>query len=264
MKKHMKRKSDWSPRAEKSMAYKLGLSKYPYSFRCDFRSDGLGSRGKSLKALHDPAFVKAWAETGANYTEITGNEIPDIRWRSHIAVWAAHHGLSLEGDFVDCGVWTGIMAQMICRLTDLHKSNKSYWLFDTWTGIPTAGLVGSDLSRANKHNSSTYHQHSAFDAVKANFAKWKNCKLVQGVLPQSIETVKIEKISYLSVDLNNSVAEKGCLDLLWPKLVPGAFVVIDDYDWNGNDLQRDMWDSFAASKHKMIATLPTGQGLIIV
>jgi hypothetical protein len=75
--------------------------------------------------------------------------------------------------------------------------------------------------------------------------------------------VKIEKIAYLSVDLNNSVAEKGTIEALWPKMVPNGMVVIDDYGWTAHHAQQSMWDDFAASKGTMIVTLPTGQGLLI-
>jgi hypothetical protein len=64
-------------------------------------------------------------------------------------------------------------------------------------------------------------------------------------------------------DLIKDLAGKSSIEALWPKLVPNAFIVLDDYGWTAHHAQQNMWDAFAASKGKMIVTLPTGQGLLI-
>jgi hypothetical protein len=253
----------WAPAVKKSLTYKAGLGKYPYHLKGDYKGDGFGTRGKSLKFMQDPIFDRAWEETAAIYRSTIGEEVPDVRWRAHVAIWAARNGLALEGDFVECGVFMGTLAQMICRLTEFGHSSKKFWLCDTWTGVPVEGLSGDDLAMAETHNKGTYHRHNVFDAVQDIFKPWPSCNFVRGILPQSLESSKIEKIAYLSVDLNNSVAEKSCIEALWPKLTKGAIVVIDDYGWTAHRVQQDMWDNFAASKGLMIVTLPTGQGLLI-
>jgi hypothetical protein len=253
----------WSSPSPQSLVYKAGLSRFPYRLKCNFVGDGLGTRKQSLTFMADPAFEAAWTDTVATYWQATGENAPDTRWRAHVAVWAARHGLALEGDFVDCGVFTGTLAQMICRLTDFPSCGKNYWLFDTWSGVPTEGLAGSDLALANRHNALEYHRHDVYATVEKTFSAWPACRLVRGALPQSLAAAAIEKIAYLSVDLNNSVAEKGTIEALWPKLVPNAFVVIDDYGWVEYRAQQVMWDAFAAAQGRMIATLPTGQGLLI-
>lgn len=244
----MPMKNKWSPAVKKSLAFRTGLAKYPYVLKCDYKGDGFGTRGKSLKFMDDPAFARAWEETAAACQAGTGEETPDIRWRAHIAVWAARRGLALEGDFVDCGVFMGVLAQSVCRLTDFASSGKTYWLFDTWSGVPEEGLSGGDLAVARARNAENYHKRDVYGDARRVFSAWPACKLVRGVLPGSLDLAKIGKIAYLSVDLNNSVAEKGCIEALWDRLVPGAIVLIDDYCWSAHRDQQDMWDAFAASK----------------
>ena len=53
------------------------------------------------------------------------------------------------------------------------------------------------------------------------------------------------------------------MDRLWPQLSVGAIIIIDDYGFVGHDAQYAMWNAFAAERDLMIATLPTGQGLLI-
>src|SRR5579859_1387514 len=77
------KKALWSPAVKKSLGFKTGLSKHPYRLNCDFKGDGLGTRGKSLKFMVDPSFDQAWIETAETYREATGEDAPDIRWRAH-------------------------------------------------------------------------------------------------------------------------------------------------------------------------------------
>lgn len=254
----------WTPAVKTSLLHRMGLSKRPYVLNCDYKGDALGTRGKSLKFMEDPAFVSAWEATTRDFHDATGEMMPDTRWRAHIAVWSARRALKLPGDFIDCGVFTGALAQMICRLTDFKDSGKNWWLFDTWEGVPEAGLTGGDLAMAKAQNASTYHRHlGIFGHVKKTFSQWDGFCLVQGILPDTLAKAKIDKVAYLSVDLNNSLAEKGCIEGLWDKIVPGGIVLIDDYGWTDHRMQQDMWDDFASSKGELIATLPTGQGLLV-
>jgi hypothetical protein len=63
--------------------------------------------------------------------------------------------------------------------------------------------------------------------------------------------------------MNVAAAEMGAAEFLWPRLVPGAPVLLDDYGWAAHVNQKKAWDEFAARKGAMILGLPTGQGLIV-
>ena len=65
------------------------------------------------------------------------------------------------------------------------------------------------------------------------------------------------------MDLNNASAEKATIEVLWPKLVQGAIIVLDDYAFIRRVRQYDMWNEFAKSVGRSVLTLPTGQGLLI-
>jgi O-methyltransferase len=229
---------------------------------CDYRGDGFGTKGKSTKFLEDSNFVRAWDDTAREVVRITGQKAPDVRWRAHIAVWAARHGLTKDGDFVECGVHSGIFSGVICRALDWERQNRSFWLFDTWSGVPTARLKPDEAAVAESYNKD-YHRRDIFDDVKRAFSGFPSCTLVRGELPETLVSVNLQKIAYLSIDLNNATYEKACIEQLWPKLVPGAIVVLDDYAFTKCRLQQDMWDDFAARHSISVASLPTGQGLIV-
>lgn len=244
------------------LLYRLGFAKRPFAMVCDYRGDGIGTKNKSLKFLESEIFTKAWEETAAVVSPMAYGQLPDIRWRAHIALWAAQQGLAREGDFVECGVHSGILSGVICRALDWGKQDRKFWLFDTWSGIPTEQLTAKEKEIAANYNVD-YHKQDIYEAVKAAFSAFSNCHLVRGFLPDTLHTVPLTKIAFLSIDLNNATYEKACIEVLWPKLTSGAIVVLDDYNFKKNRIQQDMWDAFAASKSLMIASLPTGQGILI-
>lgn len=244
----------------KSIRRSLGLGQ---KMRCDFRADGLGVRKREMAFLTEPTFATAWNEAAqASVHGWPKGRVPDIRWRAHTALWAAKNGLMLGGDFVECGVHTGLLSLTICHALDFASVPKRFYLFDTFAGIPLDGLCASETSMAQRLNADIYSL-TAFDTVRESFAPFPNAVLVRGALPATLETVPLRKIAYLSIDLNNATAERECIKRLWPMLSPGAFVVIDDYAWAGHRAQYDMWNAFGLSAGAPIVTLPTGQGLIV-
>ena len=238
------------------------IKKHTGKMRCDYQADLLGVRHHSLEFMHTEKFETAWDVASKAAQRGWDKGVPDIRWRVHVAIWAAQNGLNLEGDFVECGVHTGILSLAICNYLDFSKVDKKFWLFDTWAGIPLEGLSKADIEYAKNKNNQIYTR-DIFAEVQDTFKDYDNCKLVRGLLPGTIDEAKIDKIAYLSIDLNNTLAEEESIKALWPKLSKGAFIVLDDYGWDACKDQRDMWNAFATSVGQMVVTLPTGQGLLI-
>lgn len=225
--------------------------------------DNLRVTKKNTAFLEDSRF-KAAVKFAVQANEGAWNrkgQTPDIRWRLHICCWAARHGLALEGDFVEFGVYAGLTSLTVCELLDFNSIDRRFWLFDTFSGLPTEGLTAREASKAEDINDRLYYD--VFEMTKKSFSKFSNAILVRGNLPGSLEGVPIEKISYLHVDLNFAKYEKASIEAVWDRVVPGAFVVLDDYAFAGHEEQYEMWNEFAASKGLMVLTLPTGQGLII-
>ena len=112
-------------------------------------------------------------------------------------------------------------------------------------------------------NESHFHENY-FQKVSDSFKNYKNIKVIKGYVPDVLNTQPLDKISYLSIDMNNAKAEIGAINFLWSKLSRGGVVVLDDYAY-GEDFrdQKDAWDDFAHENDFTILSLPTGQGLII-
>jgi hypothetical protein len=63
--------------------------------------------------------------------------------------------------------------------------------------------------------------------------------------------------------MNCSTPEIAAIEFLWERLVPGAFVLLDDYAYHGYLSQKIAMDRFAQEKEIKILSLPTGQGLLV-
>lgn len=190
-----------------------------------------------------------------------GNPDPQIEWRVHIACWAATHAAKLPGDFVECGVNTGIFSLAVCDYIDFNATGKNFWLFDTFCGIPTDQISPAEAAR-NRANENR-HYPECYELARASFARYPRAVLVRGKVPDTLGDVSIDEVAYLHIDMNIAYPERAAIEHFWPKLVRGALVLFDDYGWLSYEAQKLTLDEFAAANGTMIATLPTGQGLMI-
>jgi O-methyltransferase len=231
-----------------------------YEEHDSLRADELEVSRRNLDFLRDPRFAEAWEKVKKNNVEAWRGTVPDLRWRAHIAVWAATNALHVEGDFVECGVYAGLLSGTICSALEFASIKRRFFLFDTFVGIPENGTPHAGSERINEINS---YYIDVRDIVRQNFAEYPNVKIVEGALPDTLRTAKLGKISYLSVDLNDAYYESQVIEALWPKITPGGVVLIDDYGWSKFTETYEMWNEFARKQGLTIACLPTGQGLLL-
>lgn len=188
----------------------------------------------------------------------------DIHFRAYVACWAAKYASALEGDFVECGVGKGLLSRTIVNYLDFENVNKKLYLFDTFEGIPVEDATSKGERKNMKFLNETHFNSNYFEDVKRTFIKYKNVVFVKGRIPESFGLVTLDRISYISIDMNNAAAEISAIEYLWGKLVRGGVVVLDDYAYGPEFMsQKIAWDKFAAHNNFEILTLPTGQGLII-
>jgi hypothetical protein len=230
-----------------------------------YDADHLAVWGKNIGFLRDPRFLSAYLR-GIN----SGHRIGDayglgndlgIEWRVHTCCWAGMHASRLPGDFVECGVNTGIFSLAVCEYIDFNRTGKRFWLFDTFNGIPDSQMSEAERQLRSGENSRMYPE--CFDLAVRNFSAFPTAALVRGLVPETLSTVPIDKVCYLSLDMNIAAPERAAIEYFWPRLVPGGIVVLDDYAWLGYEEQKAAMDDFAASVAVEILTLPTGQGVLL-
>lgn len=221
--------------------------------------------GRNVDFITEPRFVEAHQaglDAGLQFKWPGTENVIDMPWRVHIACWAASHAVHLPGDLVECGVHAGMLSLAVCKYIGFNSTGKTFWLFDTFTGIPEEQMAEEERPFRIEENDAYYHQDS-YEIARRNFAPYPKARLVRGRVPDSLEGAGIGAVSYLSLDMNIAAPELAALEFFWPKLSVGAIVLLDDYGWTHYRPQKVALDQFAAQQDVEIATLPTGQGLLI-
>jgi O-methyltransferase len=219
-----------------------------------YNQDGLATRHNCdfIKEERFARAYKAGEETGS-----WGGAT--IHWRAFIACWAAQKGMSIEGDFVECGVNRGGLARTVLEYTALHQTSRKFYLLDTFNGLVERYITAEEKAlgrRAGGHE-------ECFDAVKITFSDYPNTVIIKGAIPETLSKVSASKIAYLSIDMNCTEPEIAAAEYFWDRLSSGAVMLLDDYGWGGHIMQKKAFDQFAVERGVLILALPTGQGLII-
>ena len=234
-------------------------------FNANYTSDQMAVL-KNLSFLDDAIFQRGYQRA----CEAGGGDW-GIHWRFHTCLWAARNALRLDGDFVECGVGKGFNSSGIMAALNWSAVGRNFFLFDTFTGVVEELCTEDEKVQmlnewggveAHNRGLSLYYAES-FESVKRNFAEWTNVNLVQGAIPQTLNSVAIERVAYLHIDMNCVVPEIEAIEFFWPRLSTGACVVLDDYAYFGYHLQNAAWNDWARKNDLAILTLPTGQGLFI-
>jgi SAM-dependent methyltransferase len=261
----------WNAGLAKALAENKGANIAPSApaIPADFsHAEGHVYDQDGLRSIHnhefmdDPAFRKAY-ERGVR---AAGDDYR-WHWRVHIGLWAAACAARLEGDFVECGVNRGFLSSAIMDYLNWDSLEKHFYLLDTFRGLDERFVSPADrasgaVEKNTKSLASGFYVQG-IDEVRANFSQWKNVSLIEGPIPETLPQVRTDRIAYLHLDMNCSPPEVAAIQFFWERLVPGAFVLLDDYAYYGYLSQKTAMDRFAQEKRIKILSLPTGQGLLV-
>lgn len=228
-----------------------------------YANDGLISFHRHA-FLDDPDFQRAYRR-GAQ--ALGGPDWYQWHWRVHVGLWVAKSASLIDGDFVECGVNYGFLSTAIMELLDWDRLGKTFYLLDTFAGLDPRFITTGERREAALKVSEQSLRYGIYvngvDRVRANFAQWKNHRIIVGAVPETLDQVDTPKVAYLHIDMNCAPPEVAALRFFWPRLAPGALVLLDDYAYRGFDEQRLAMNKLAKELGVPICALPTGQGLLM-
>lgn len=156
---------------------------------------------------------------------LTGRKALDASFL--FAQYCIEHGI--EGDFVECGVYAGAHCAAMAYACQKYGDKRKTHLFDSFEGIPQAGpqdgKTGAFIAGGSRFTLEQCLYHM--------FVTWKirsnQIKVHPGWFKDTVFDAGIGRIAILRLDgdLYSSTAE--CLEGLYSSLVPGGFLIIDDY-----------------------------------
>ena len=200
-----------------------------------------------------------------------------LRYRTYIALQLAKYAITKSHTFCECGVGDGVISLSILKYLDIKSLPKpKIFLLDTFEGIDVSLVPQREeeywgVSAEKKKIAYRAIYNSDFEQVRARFNKLsEDYELVRGTIPESINKKLLNKIkesgliSFLHIDMNNSVPEVEALKAFYPKVIEGGVILFDDYAYNGYEFQKkaidDACDGLGISSP---ICLPTGQGLLL-
>ncbi len=154
----------------------------------------------------------------------------------------------VAGDFVECGVWRGgSMSAVVRTLQNVHGPARDLWLYDTFEGMTPP--TNRDVDFLGQTAEQLLDQQDPLDPMSvwcvsplsgvrqlmtAGGYPADRIHFVQGKVEETLAKTLPGKIALLRLDTDWYESTKCELEHLFPKLVPGAVVIIDDYGhWKG-------------------------------
>jgi hypothetical protein len=175
--------------------------------------------------------------------------------------------LQLEGDIAECGCFRGLSSHLL--LARLKRAERAftgggYHVFDSFEGLSepaAADAVSGDSPAAERVRRMCRRGWFAapLEVVKQGLAEFPGVEYHQGWIPQSFAGLPERRYRFVHLDLDLHDPTLGALEYFFPRLVAGAVVVCDDYDWPG---ERKAVDGFCARQGLTMATTAHGQAVL--
>lgn len=184
------------------------------------------------------------------------------------------HDHAIPGDIVECGVWRGGSMHAVARVLDAADDHsRDLYLFDTFEGMPPPsekdrklrGRSAGDLLAASEKTANVW-AYASLEDVKAGFENvpypGERIHYVAGKVEDTVPDEAPEQISLLRLDTDWYESTRHELEHLYPRLVSGGVLIIDDYGWWQGS--RDATDEFMAKTGEKLLLVRAGTGRIAV
>ncbi len=144
----------------------------------------------------------------------------------------------VHGCVVECGVWRGGMS---AGLGKILGSDRDYFLFDSFEGLPPAKDIDGEAARKwqQDRDSSNYYDNCAappeFARQAMTLAGIPSYFLVKGWFQATLPGfVPPAPIAFLRLDGDWYDSTMICLEVLFDQVAPGGIILLDDYyTWDG-------------------------------
>ncbi len=160
----------------------------------------------------------------------------------------------IAGDVVECGVWRGGSMHAVARtLLAGGDTERDLYLFDTFEGMPPPeendvrqdGRSAQELLEEGTREQ-TIWAYASLEDVKAGFQTVpypeERVHFVQGKVEDTVPQQAPDKIALLRLDTDWYSSTKHELEQLYPRLVSGGVLILDDYGWwQGARQATDEW-----------------------
>jgi hypothetical protein len=139
----------------------------------------------------------------------------------------------VKGDFIETGVWRG-GATILMRavLKELEIKDRLVWVADSFQGLPKPDPKYA-ADRKNKLHTLKILT-ATLEEVKNNFKKYnlldEQVMFLEGWFKDTLPKAPIDKLALIRLDGDMYESTIQAIEILYPKLSTGGFIIVDDYN----------------------------------
>jgi O-methyltransferase len=142
----------------------------------------------------------------------------------------------IQGDLIETGVWRGgatILMRAVLRAYGI--TDRLVWVADSFRGLPSPDETNH---AQDVHESVQYHEFKELaipvEQVKANFDKYglldEQVRFLEGWFHDTLPGAPIERLAVARLDGDMYGSTIDALESLYPRLSPGGYLIVDDYN----------------------------------
>jgi O-methyltransferase len=195
---------------------------------------------------YPPADIPPWmAEIAGRVEPYTLTSAERIASVCYAVEYVTHN--AIPGDVVECGVWRGgSMMAAALSLKHFGDTSRKLHLFDTFEGMTKPGELDREASTgrpaaellSDATESSPLWAIASLNDVRSNLQSidypTDHVRFVPGMVETTIPAQAPDKIAILRLDTDWYESTRHELEHLYPRLVKGGVLIIDDYGyWQG-------------------------------
>jgi O-methyltransferase len=156
----------------------------------------------------------------------------------------------LPGDLVECGCALGGVAIFMKLLLRRWGMDRNIILFDTFVGPPVGSsdtIYGGLPFRWNAPTEN--HRPGTEQNIIETCGSLEGFQIVEGFVEDTLPKTTLKQLALLRLDTDFYESTKSEFEILYPKLVPGGVLIIDDYGYfQGSRLATDEYLAGLSSK----------------
>lgn len=198
--------------------------------------------------LGEPAFEALYR--AVHHLTLVSRDRCFVLWKT------LQQAVRLPGHFVECGVYRGGTALLAARTLAGRVRDRELHLFDSFAGMP------STTSGVDRFRSGDLAGTSA-KAVSELLAPHPFVRLHVGFIPDTFAGLSLDRVAWAHVDVDLYQSVRDATSFLYPRLVPGGFLLFDDYGFPSCAGARRAVDEAFAGRPELPLCLPTGQCLVV-
>ena len=139
---------------------------------------------------------------------------------------------NVPGDWIETGVWRGGAVVLMQGYSTIYSMGRTIWAADSFEGLPKPSRPQDEgydfsaekvpvLSISEEEVRNLFQKYNLFDPDKVRFLK--------GWFKDTLQNSPIDKLSLLRLDGDLYESTWDALSALYDRVVPGGFIIVDDY-----------------------------------